>query len=168
MATPGSNSTVVVLDVTPWPTVFWPFWIYVSLFLILSLTSIILFSISFLKYCSILISNGEVDIEAIREHHLNGSKRRSARQLLFKQRNSKNTTDQQSIDFIVALTNDYDFAVTFFKVKRKINCKCNTCHIHSNDFTMAHACLVFGNIYCYHLHLPAWIVPARHDINFYK
>ena len=83
VTTTGSNSTVVVLDVTPWPTVFWPFWIYVSLFLILSLTSIILFAISFLKYCSILISNGEDDIEAIREHHLNGPKRRSARQLLF-------------------------------------------------------------------------------------
>ena len=46
-----------------WSTAFWPFWIYISLYLILSLTSIVLFTISLLKYCAIIFSNGEVDLE---------------------------------------------------------------------------------------------------------
>jgi len=123
------NSTMYVLDsqASTWPTVFWPFWIYISLFLILSLTSVVLFVISSLKYCSLLISN-EVDLEAIKQDQFGMSKRRTAKQFLFQQRGMKGNSEQSNIELMVAMTNNYDFAVSFFKVRRKINCKSRPLH----------------------------------------
>jgi hypothetical protein len=119
--------------------VFWPFWIYISIYLILSLTSIVLFTISLLKYCSLLLSGGEIDVNQIRQQDFNGmSRRRNARQMLLGRGSNHashlgtssrseplqpraNDMDPEEAEIMFQLTNDLEFAVSYFKVKRKIN-----------------------------------------------
>lgn len=61
-----TSTPVAANSTTTWATAFWPFWIYISIYLILSLTALVLFTISLLKYCALLFSGGMVDLNLIR------------------------------------------------------------------------------------------------------
>ena len=62
---------------------------------------------------------------------------------------------------MVAMTNDYDFAVTFFKVRRKINCKSSKLTSVSRDVALADACVLSRHGSRHPLRLPTGTVPER-------
>ena len=45
-----------------WTANMWPFWIYIAIYIILSLTAFIVFVICLIKYCSVLIGGSSSTI----------------------------------------------------------------------------------------------------------
>lgn len=51
-----------------WMSVFWPFWIYIAIYLILTMISFVLFSMQLVKYCSkVFFSNTDMNIQALQK-----------------------------------------------------------------------------------------------------
>lgn len=53
-----------------WSTSLWPFWIYISIYLILSMSSIVMFILTFMKYCALVMTQGEEALDNLREQQL--------------------------------------------------------------------------------------------------
>jgi hypothetical protein len=95
-----------------WLSAMWPFWIYIALYLILSLIALGTFFMTLGSYCTVILYPEEVNMKVL--SHQN--KKKASRWKLFSRR-GKESREGGSVG------KDLEVQVARYKAKRKINCK---------------------------------------------